>query len=224
MVRRRVKVRGPKFGNLLLFLIGVVGLWWIGLFRFVEAIPEKIVDPETGVDAIVVLTGGSGRLDAGLDLLDDNKASRLFVSGVYKGMEVRQLLTLSEKGRSNLEPRIDIGNAVDTLENAIETADWMVDKEIKSIRLVTAAYHMPRSLLEFENAMPGVVMIPNPVFPNHVKQKRWYLYPGTAMLISSEFNKFLLAWARNWVDHLFYGRGLGAKVQGLVGKLGKSSD
>ncbi len=203
MVRRRVKVHGPKFGNLLLFLIGVTGLWWIGLFRFVEAIPETILDTETRVDAIVVLTGGSGRLDAGLDLLGARNAPRLFVSGVYKGMEVRQLLTLSEKGRSHLEPLIAIGNAENTLENAAETARWTVGKDIKSVRLVTAAYHMPRSLLEFNNAMPSIKVIPNPVFPVHVKQDRWYLYPGTALLISSEFNKFLLAWSRNRMGHLF---------------------
>ncbi len=202
-------------GNLLLFLIGIAGLWWIGLFRFVEAIPIEIVDRETRSDAIIVLTGGSGRLDAGLDLLETNNSSRLFVSGVYKGMEVRRLLNLSEKGRAHLESRIAIGNAENTRENADETANWIAGKDIKTLRLVTAAYHMPRSLLEFNNAMPGVRVISNPVFPNHVKQERWWLYPGTAMLIASEFNKFLFAWARNWFNHLFLGQGLEGNLSSL---------
>jgi len=217
MVRRRIKVRGPRFGNLLLVVVGIAGLWWIGLFRYVEAIPVKIVDTQTRTDAIVVLTGGSGRLDAGLDLLEADNASRLFVSGVYKGMEVRRLLNLSKKGRAHLESRIAIGNAENTRENARETTDWIAGKGIRTLRLVTAAYHMPRSLLEFNNAMPAVHIIPNPVFPGHVKQERWWLYPGTAMLISGEFNKFLLAWLRNRIDHLFLGYGLKDKISHLFG-------
>jgi uncharacterized SAM-binding protein YcdF (DUF218 family) len=215
MVRRRAKVHGPRFGNLLLALFGIAGLWCIGLFRFAEAIPVDIVDKQNPTDAVIVLTGGSGRLEAGLDLLEAANAPRLFVSGVYKGMEVRRLLNLSKKGRAHLEPNIAIGNAVNTLENAHETAAWIAGKNIKTIRLVTAAYHMPRSLLEFNNAMPTLRIIPNPVFPNHVKQDRWWLYPGTAILISSEFNKFLFAWARNWIDHLFLGQRLGDKITGL---------
>jgi len=223
MVRRRIRDRGPLLGNLLLFLVGVAGLWWIGLFRFVEAIPVEIVDHETRSDAIVVLTGGSGRLDAGLDLLEANIASRLFVSGVYKGVEVRRLLNLSEKGRAHLESRIAIGNAENTRENAGETAAWVAGKDIKTLRLVTAAYHMPRSRLEFNNAMPGVRVISNPVFPNHVKQERWWQYPGTAMLIASEFNKFLFAWARNWFNHLFFGRRPGRDQGDLSGQNGRLS-
>jgi len=223
MVRRRIRERAPRFGNLLLVLVGVAGLWWIGLFRFVEAIPVDIADRVSRTDAIVVLTGGSGRLDVGLDLLEADNASRLFVSGVYKGMEVRRLLNLSKKGRAHLESKINIGNAENTRENADETTAWIAGKGIQTLRLVTAAYHMPRSLLEFNNAMPGVRIVPNPVFPKHVKQERWWLYPGTAMLISSEFNKFLFAWARNWIDHLFLGQGFKDKMSNLLGSNAKAS-
>jgi len=208
MARRRTKVRGPRFGNLLLILFAIAALWWIGLFRFVEAIPVKILDNQSGSDVIVVLTGGSERLDVGLDLLEENKAPRLFVSGVYKGVEVRRLLGLSKKGRAHLESRIAIGNAESTRENALETAAWIAGQKVGIIRLVTAAYHMPRSLLEFRNTMPDVRIIPNPVFPRHVKQERWWAYPGTTKLIAFEFNKYLFAWARNWIDRLFLGRGL----------------
>jgi len=205
MVRRRDRVRASRLGNLLLFMFGIAGLWGIGLFRFVDAIPLDIVDAEATTDAIVVLTGGSGRLDEGLDLLEASKAGQLFVSGVYKGTEVRRLLAISEKGRGNLEERIAIGNAENTRENAVETSVWSAKNEVRSLRLVTAAYHMPRSLLEFEYFMPGTRIIPNPVFPAHVKQERWWAYPGTAMLISREFNKFLLAWVRHWAERLFIG-------------------
>ena len=64
-----------------------------------------------------------------------------------------------------------------------------------SIRLVTAAYHMRRSLLELHAAMPGVRIVPHAVFPVTVKSD-WWRWPGTARLIAREYTKFVVAWAR----------------------------
>jgi hypothetical protein len=41
-----------------------------------------------------------------------------------------------------------------------------------------------------------VRIIPHPVFPERVKQERWWAWPGTASLIVAEYEKYLLAWAR----------------------------
>ena len=190
------------FGNVFIVLFAIVGLWTIGLLKFDGAIPKGIEDKDEKTQAIIVLTGGSGRLDAGLDLLAKDPDSRLFVSGVYEGNEVRHLLKLSKQRPPTLGVRIDIGNAIDTHENATETAVWVIKNGIQSLRLVTAAYHMPRSLLEFEDKLPDVKIIAHPVFPGHVKQDRWWAYPGTAMLVIGEYNKFLLAWIRQRTEHL----------------------
>jgi len=182
-----------NFGILAVFIFG---LWIIGLFRFADSVPKTIEDSITRTDAIVVLTGGSGRLDQGLDLLSSGKAEWLFVSGVYQGLDVRLLLKVLQRDGA-LESRIRIGNAVNTLENAKETAHWVEQNKIRSIRLVTAAYHMPRSMMELRRIMPMVVVIPHPVFPEHVKQARWWAWPGTTSLIVSEYSKLLLVWGRH---------------------------
>ena len=153
-------------------------------------------DITSKTSAIVVLTGGSGRVNEGLALLDKDLAVKLFVSGVYRGLDVRKLLQLARRNPTDLESRIGIGNAVDTIENASETASWSSRNHISSLRLVTAAYHMPRSMLEFRHAMPGMRIVPNPVFPDHVKQDEWWAWPGTTALFISEYNKFLMAWVR----------------------------
>lgn len=155
-----------------------------------------MADDKTRPDAIVVLTGGSGRLSTGLDLLSRDRAKKLFVSGVYRGVDVLQLLRTVEHGAGDLERRIGIGNATDTKGNARETADWMNGNGFTSLRLVTAAYHMPRSLLEFRYAMPEATLFPHPVFPEHVKRD-WWAWPGTAGLVISEYNKYLVAWLRH---------------------------
>ena len=196
-MRRRGKiVRGAFWLNLLLLVLFLAGLWGIGFVRFVGDIPDQVEDATTQTGAIVVLTGGSGRVNEGLALLDKNLAAKLFVSGVYRGLDVRKLLQLARRNPSDLEARIGIGNAVDTIENASETAAWSLHQRISSLRLVTAAYHMPRSMLEFHHAMPGIRIVSHPVFPDHVKQDEWWAWPGTTTLFISEYNKFLMAWVR----------------------------
>jgi uncharacterized SAM-binding protein YcdF (DUF218 family) len=178
--------------------VSAVGLLWLGgLAWFASQIPRAVEDVATPTDAIVVLTGGSERINEGLALLAASKGKKLFVSGVYHGVEVNELLRAAHGAPANLECCIALGHAADsTLGNAVETAAWMAAQGYRSLRLVTAAYHMPRSLLEFHRAMPDVEIIPHPVFPERVKQD-WWAWPGTAGLIVGEYDKYLFALLRD---------------------------
>ena len=194
---RRPRRGSPKsLGQLLALAVLVVVIWGVGLFRFADSIPHQVDDTTTHTDAIVVLTGGSGRVAEGLDLLAADKGKKLFVSGVYRGIDVKSLLQTVRDAPGGIEDRIGIGTAEDTIGNAAETAEWMREEGFTSLRLVTGAYHMPRSLLEFRVALPDVEIVPHPVFPEHVKQDRWWAWPGTAALLASEYNKYLLAVVR----------------------------
>jgi len=167
-------------------------LWLGGLVWFADTMPTEVVDAATPTDAIVVLTGGSQRFDAGLDLLASGKAKKLFVSGVHQGVEIPNLLHLSHRAPDWLACCIVLGHAADsTVGNALETAAWMRREGYGSLRLVTAGYHMRRSLFEFTGAMPEMRIIANPVFPEQVKQANWWAWPGTAMLIIGEYDKYL---------------------------------
>ena len=188
--------RLARAGALLGLLIAL--LWLAGLARFATLIPDRLADAAGPTDAVVVLTGGSGRLDAGLDLLIRERAGKLFVSGVYRGLDVQQLLQLARRDPAGIETRVALGNAVNTIANARETASWMKAEGFRSLRLVTGAYHMPRSLLEFRHALPEAAVFPHPVFPDHVKAD-WWAWPGTLGLVVGEYNKFLFAWTRHRV-------------------------
>ncbi len=188
--------RLARAGALLGLLIAL--LWLAGLARFATLIPDRLADDAGPTDAVVVLTGGSGRLDAGLDLLVRERAGKLFVSGVYRGLDVQQLLQLARRDPAGIETRVALGNAVNTIANARETASWMKAEGFRSLRLVTGAYHMPRSLLEFRHALPEAAVFPHPVFPDHVKAD-WWAWPGTLGLVVGEYNKFLFAWTRHRV-------------------------
>jgi uncharacterized SAM-binding protein YcdF (DUF218 family) len=183
-------------------LLALVVLWAGGLVWFARAIPGEVADSDSETDVVVVLTGGSLRVQSGLALLAAGKAKKLFVSGVYHSTDVAALLRVSRQSPEHIACCIVLGHDADnTFGNALETAQWMRQEGFRSLRLVTASYHMPRSLLEFSRAMPDVRILAYPVFPERVSKERWWVSPGAASLVLGEYHKYLLALLRPLVQH-----------------------
>jgi uncharacterized SAM-binding protein YcdF (DUF218 family) len=163
-----------------------------GFAYFVAGGHWQGADEAPATDAIVVLTGGSGRLESGFELLRAGKGKKLFVSGVNRHVDLADLLRVTKIAPHWAECCIVLGHHADnTRENALETARWMRRERYKSLRLVTAWYHMPRSLLEFSRAMPDIEIIPHPVFPEEFKPARWWRERGSALLVLREYGKYL---------------------------------
>ena len=194
----RIRFPPRRSWQILGSVIGTLALAWIiGLVLFARAVGAYPLDPPGLTDAIVVLTGGSDRLAVGLRLLAQHRARKLFVSGVYHGVDVAELLKAARQDPQEIECCIALGYSADNTQgNARETAAWLNAQGFNSIRLVTASYHMPRSLLEFRFAMPQILILPHPVVPETFKQNDWFLWPGTLSLMISEYHKYLLALAR----------------------------
>ena len=195
-VRRRRFRRRPLGPRIALACVVGFAAWMAGLIWFAGQLPRTPTSNVERTDAIVVLTGGSGRLEQGLELLAAQRADKLFVSGVYRGVDVRQLLELFQTS-PNLECCIVLGyEADDTRGNARETRDWMRAQGFASLRLVTSAYHMPRSLLEFERTMPEIDIVRHPVFPKDYRPDGWWPWPASARLLLREYHGYLVALLR----------------------------
>lgn len=166
------------------------GLLWLGgLVWFVHSSLTMTADPTAETDAIVVLTGGRLRLEAGLDLLDAGRGRKLFVSGVNPHVERGDLMRAAGHPSGDAS-RIVLGHDADnTLGNARETAGWMRQEGYRSLRLVTSWYHMRRSLLEFSRAMPEARIVPEPVFAAHAEGSEQWL--DVALLTIGEYDKYL---------------------------------
>ena len=188
--------------RLLGFLLMLAFLWFAGLVVFVTGLPAKVQSPEKHTDAIIVVTGGSERLAEGIRLLNHGLADKLFISGVNAGTHITDIIATLPPQAEKPSPKliaccILAGYAADsTLGNAAETAAWMQSEGLHSLRLVTADYHMPRSLLEFRSAMPGIEIIAHPVFPDRFRRQSWWRSPGSANLLISEYDKYLVALLR----------------------------
>jgi uncharacterized SAM-binding protein YcdF (DUF218 family) len=178
-------------------LLIISAIWAYGLIKFVNNIPISIIDTDSETDGIVILTGGSNRLDTGIKLLNEKKAKKLFISGVGKETNLATLLILSGNLPDNiafLTDKIELGyEAKNTKENASETTKWVRENNYKSIRVVTSNYHINRSMAEFKKQMPDVQLIANPVIPDNFTLQNWWRYGSMKKLLVLEYNKYLFS-------------------------------
>ena len=179
-------------------LVLLAALWcggFAGFVRTLEQAPEAHIAADLpATDAIVVLTGGSERLTTGIELLESNVSDHLFISGVHRGLSLDGLLGAQPVPQHLRDCCIELGyQAGSTVGNAVETAAWMQRHGYRSLRLVTANYHMPRSLLLFHAVMPEVAIRPYPISPASVHLQEWWRHPNTGELLAVEYSKYLYA-------------------------------
>lgn len=144
--------------------------------------------PKQKTDALVVLTGGDGRIEEGFRLWKDGLSANIFISGVHP--DVSRDTILSKWTHSDTLPKccLEIDNkATTTMENAIETEKWVQAQGVRSIRLITADFHMNRALIELKQTIPNVKILPHPVSSSEAQIERsWFWY-----MIFIEYNKIL---------------------------------
>jgi len=146
---------------------------------------------EVKTDAIVVLTGGRGRVEEGFRLYHDEKARWLFFIGVDPTVKKGDLLQ-GEHGKERDEGIILENVSRNTLENAFYARDLIVKKDIASITLITSRYHMKRATLLFRNLLPKKVTIyPHPIDSKNLQQK-WWNDGGSFRLLFTEFYKYCM--------------------------------
>lgn len=171
--------------------------WILGWFWYAASIAMiKPVETIKNTDAIIVVTGGNGRINAGLDLLDDGKAPQLFISGVNIAAQKSDIYDSwvrpqSKRKLGNKPCCVYLGyEALDTNQNAIEVRDWIDKNNIKTIRLVTSTYHMPRTLHLMKVNLPNIKIMPYPVFTDDFEPWKGRFWS----LSFSEYNKFIFSY------------------------------
>lgn len=182
---------------LAVFFFVVALSWGVGFIHFVNSLPIVSSDPFRQTDAIVVWTGGTCRVATGLELLSSGISDKLFISGA-KGDKAPDLieknfhLELTKKKVDALIARTQVGSlAQTTIGNAIETAHWVKENNIKTIRLVTSSMHIPRSLLECERYLSNVTIIVHPVEIDKFNHTHWYKEWNVFTKVALEYTKYL---------------------------------
>ena len=140
-------------------------IYTFGFLWFAAALPQPIGGVRT--DAIVVPTGGAGRIDRGLDLLARHKANAMLVTGVDPEVKPNEFAAEYRVAMQTMECCVTLGFvAVDTRGNAAETAKWIASRNYRSLRLVTTDWHMRRAAGELAAALPPGVTIARDAVPS----------------------------------------------------------
>ncbi len=157
--------------------------WVFGFVWFAVALPQPAGDERT--DAIVVPTGSGGRIPRGLAMLDAGHARTMLVTGVDTKVRPREFATEYHVSERTLACCVTLGfAALDTRGNARETAQWVARNRVRSIRLVTADWHMRRAALELGVALPaGEVVVRDAV---RTQPSLWILF--------LEYHKLIATW------------------------------
>lgn len=179
-----------KLPTLALSTLFAAALAWLAGFSAFETDARRAVPDPAPADGIVVLTGGAGRIEAGLHLLAAGKAPRLLISGVGGGTDLAEVLRRVAVDPALLETHIvTLGRAAtDTVGNAAETAAWARQYALRSLIVVTAGYHMTRALDEITRSIPDLDLRPVPVRPPALRSRDDI---GTLRLLAIEYDKLL---------------------------------
>lgn len=174
----------------LIVLEAIFSIWLLGFILFLVKIYFTPISQDPA-DAIVILTGGKGRIQAGLQLLQKSPDSTVLISGAHKQTHLDEIAPYSD-----YHDKITLGyEANSTRENAKETKEWAKEFEkLSSLKVVTSHYHIPRSLLELEKALPNVRLIPYPVISSTFRSRFWWLNPYNIKILFLEYNKYLVVW------------------------------
>ncbi len=194
-------------GRLLLYslrfvivLMVVSSFWLAGLIFFSSIIPSSVNDQTSKTDGIVIFTGGKTRLQVALSLFESGKGQYLLISGVNPEANLSEMIK-DIPHKDNITLGYD---ALNTEGNADETARWINQNNIKSIRLITSNYHMPRSLFQLRKSLPSVKILPHPVVGESFHLQKWWLNPSTLSLVVQEYNKFLFAYLGSFIEDIKY--------------------
>lgn len=174
-----------RFGSLLVILYA------LGFALFGVSLGKPAQANVTNTEGIVVITGGSGRIEYGVEKLREGKAKRMLIAGTDPAVTKADLVRRLGGNQQLVQCCVDLGSeSVDTRSNAEETRRWLDRKGYRSVRLVTSDWHMRRARYEFGRELGDKITI----LPDAVRTE-----PGF-MTLFGEYNKYLLRRLAVWLD------------------------
>jgi uncharacterized SAM-binding protein YcdF (DUF218 family) len=161
----------------------VLLLYALGFILFTVTLGKPAPADAARTDAAVVITGGKGRIEHGVEVLKAGQAKRLLVAGADPAVTKRDLIRRLGGSNRLVNCCVDLGSeSVDTRSNAEEASRWLARHRYGSFRLITSDWHMRRANYDFREVLGDKYM----VVPDAVRTE-----PHFATLFG-EYNKYVL--------------------------------
>jgi len=142
----------------------LVVVWALGFVLFAVTLPQAA--PDGQADAVIVLTGGEGRIARGIAVLRQGQARMMLVSGVDPEVKPLEFQVEYKVPAKLMACCITLGyESVDTRSNAREAAQWIARHHPRSVRLVTSDWHMRRAAWEIRRVIPPQIDIVEDAVP-----------------------------------------------------------
>jgi uncharacterized SAM-binding protein YcdF (DUF218 family) len=169
----------------------LVLLYALGFVFFAFTLGKPAAANVGPTDAVVVLTGGKGRIEHAGEVLRAGKAKRLLIAGADPLVTKPDIARRLGGDRDLLKCCVDLGSeSVDTRTNAEEAGRWLGQHRFKSVRLITSDWHMRRARYEFERVLDSRYRLETDAVQTE---------PGFLTLFG-EYNKYVLRRIAVWVD------------------------
>jgi uncharacterized SAM-binding protein YcdF (DUF218 family) len=138
-------------------------------------------------DVLLILTGGSERLNEGFKIFKSTDAKRIIISGVGEGVKKSDFSKYFSS--YSVDPKLVIlgKTALDTVGNALEANIFMQTNDYKKMLVVTSIYHLPRTKIVFALENPDIDVSYHCVISNNYLSRSW----NNIDIIISEYNKTL---------------------------------
>jgi uncharacterized SAM-binding protein YcdF (DUF218 family) len=167
-------------------------VYLLGFVFFALTLGKPAEENGETTDAVVVLTGGSGRIEHAIEVLEDGKAKRLLVAGADPSVTKADIARrLGGGSRSVIRCCLDLGSeSVDTRSNAEEAHRWLASHKFHSVRLITSDWHMRRARYEFHKVLGKKYRL----VTDAVRTEPSFL------TLFAEYNKYVLRRLAVWAD------------------------
>lgn len=153
-------------------------LWGTGFAYYVYTVESYKINNSTTTDAIVALNGRQ-RIEIGISLLKANYAPILFITGIKSKDQLKNLLAEHNVKTSQV---IYADNNYLGKDDIQEITNFIINNNIRSIRLVNSSYDMPTAINSITKIIPSIIIVPHPIVIEHNKYK----------VLFNEYNKYLI--------------------------------
>lgn len=160
-------------------------------YEFSLSFYEYDVAQKSKIDAVVVLTGGRGRLSPALKLFSNEEADWFLISGVGEKNSLNSIFSDDELRDIDPEKIILEKQSRSTYQNALFAKDILIEKGVRSVLLVTSNYHMKRALFVFRSLFPeNIQCIPSSVESDNFNLETWWKGGAGLKLAILEYLKY----------------------------------